>query len=105
MKYVVVAHGGSQYQLAEDQKLSVFQLDGEVGTVGKMENVLLSVDDDAVTVGTPTIKGASVSYKIEKQYQGKKLRVFKYKSKSRYRKTKGHRDHLTDIVITKITTK
>lgn len=102
MKYVVVAHGGTQYQLSEDQKVSLFHIEGEVGTLGKFENVLLTVNDDKVTVGAPSVKGASVSYKIEKQYQGKKLNVFKYKSKSRYRKTKGHRDALTDIVITKL---
>ena len=102
MKYAVVSPGGSQHLVEENQKLSVFHLEGEVGSVGTLSNVLLTVDDNKVNVGTPELKGASIEYKIDKQYRSRKMEIFKYKSKSRYRKTKGHRDILTDIIITKL---
>jgi len=102
MKYAVISHGGAQHQVEENQKLSVFHVEGEVGAVGTISDVLLFVDDKKVEIGSPLIKNASVEYKIDKQYRSRKMEVFKYKSKSRYRKTKGHRDIMTDIIITKL---
>lgn len=102
MKYAVIAISGSQYKIEENKNITVDNLNLKEGEVGTCDQVLLTVDDDKVKVGTPTVKGASVEYKVLKNYQGKKLRVFKYMSKSRYRKTTGFRSQLTDIQITKI---
>lgn len=102
MKYAVIAISGSQYKIEENQTVTVDNLNLEEGKTGSTDQVLLTVDGDKVKVGTPTVKDTSVEYKVLKNYQGKKLRVFKYMSKSRYRKTTGFRAQLTDIQITKI---
>jgi large subunit ribosomal protein L21 len=102
MKYAVIAISGSQYKIEENKNITVDNLNLKEGETASTDQVLLTVNDDKVIVGTPTVKGASVEYKVIKNYQGEKLRVFKYKSKSRYRKTTGFRAQLTDIQIIKI---
>jgi len=103
MKYAVIAISGSQFKVEENQKLSVDNLNLKEGEKGTTDQVLLTVNEDKISGGTPTVKNAQVEYKVLKNYQGEKLTVFKYKSKSRYRKTRGFRPQLTDIQITKIT--
>ena len=99
MKYAVIALSGTQYQVQEDQVITVDKLDPKTKSCSE---VLLIVDGDKVKIGQPLIKDAFVDFEIVKDYQGKKLRVSTYKAKSRYRKTKGFRPQLTDIKITKI---
>jgi large subunit ribosomal protein L21 len=102
MKYAIIATSGTQYRVEEDQVITVDKLDGEKDTKGKIESVLLIVNDDKIKIGNPTVKDASVEYQIVNQYQGDKVRISKFKAKSRYRKTMGFRAQLTDIKITKI---
>lgn len=102
MKYAVIAISGTQYKISENDIITVDNINLEEGVTATTDQVLLSVDEDNVTVGQPTIKDALVEYKVVKNYQGEKLRVFKYKSKSRYRKTQGFRAQLSDIQILKI---
>lgn len=102
MKYAIIAISGTQYKVEENKVITVDKLDLEEKKTGTVADVLLTVNDDQVSVGQPTVKGASVDYEVVKNYQGEKLRVFKYKSKSRYRKTQGFRAQLTDLKITKI---
>lgn len=102
MKYAVIAISGSQHQVEENQKIVVDNLNLKEEEKSSTDQVLLTVNEDKVVVGTPTVKNASVEFKVLKNYQGKKLHVFKYKSKSRYRKTTGFRAQLTEIQITKI---
>jgi len=103
MKYAVIAISGTQFRVEENQKLSVDNLNLKEGEKSSTDQVLLTTDGDKIKVGTPNVKGAEVEFEVLKNYQGKKLTVFKYKSKSRYRKTTGFRPQLTDIKITKIT--
>ena len=102
MKYAVIAISGSQYKVEENQTITVDKINLKEGETGTTDQVLLHVDEGKVQVGNPTIKGASVNYKVVKNYKGNKLRVFKYKAKSRYRRTQGFRPQLTDIQITQI---
>ena len=102
MKYAVIAISGTQHQVEENQKIVVDLLNLKEDEKSSTDQVLLTVNEDKVTVGTPTVKNASVEFKVLKNYQGEKLKVFKYKSKSRYRKTTGFRAQLTEIQITKI---
>lgn len=102
MKYAVIAISGTQIKISEDQIVTVDKLEGEVGAKLSTDQVLLTVVDDKVEVGTPTVKGATVDYEIVKSFQGKKIDVQTYKSKSRYRRHLGFRPQLTDIKITKI---
>ncbi len=105
MKYAVIAISGSQFKVEENQKLDVNNLNLKDGEKTSTDQVLLIADDKDIKVGTPTIKDAKVEFTVLKNYQGKKVHVFKYKSKSRYRKTMGFRPQLTQIQITKILTK
>lgn len=102
MKYAIIAVSGTQIKVEENQIITINKQDFGDKKTGTITEVLLSVDNDKVIVGQPTIKGASVDYEVLKNYQDKKLKVFKYKSKSRYRKTQGFRAKLTDLKITKI---
>ena len=99
MKYAVIALSGTQYKVEENQVITVDKLDPSIKSTSE---VLLTVDDDKVKVGTPTVKDASIDFERVKDYQGKKLQISTFKAKSRYRKTRGFRPQLTDIKITKI---
>jgi len=102
MKYAVVAVSGTQYRVEENQVITVDHLESQDNKTGTLDQVLLLVDGDKVNVGQPTVKNASVNYTVVKDYRGPKLKVFKFKSKSRYRRTQGFRPNFTDIKITNI---
>ncbi len=102
MKYAVIAISGSQYKIEEGQTITIDNLNLEPGKSATTSDVLLTVNEDKVEVGTPFVKGASVEYEVLKNYQDDKIRVFKFKSKSRYRRTQGFRSQITDIKINKI---
>ncbi len=72
------------------------------GSTVELDKVLLVADGDKVTVGTPTIDGAKVVATSEGEGRGKKIIVFKYKRKSRYRKKTGHRQSYTRLTIDRI---
>lgn len=102
MKYAVIAISGTQHKVEENQKIVVDFLNLKDGEKSTTDQVLLTVNDDKVVVGEPTVKGASVEFTVLRNFQGEKIKTFKYKSKSRYRKTTGFRAQLTEIQITKI---
>jgi len=72
------------------------------GDTVELDKVLLIAGDDRVTLGTPTIDGAKVMATSQGEGKGKKIIVFRYKSKVRYRKKTGHRQFYTRLVIDKI---
>jgi large subunit ribosomal protein L21 len=82
--------------------VEVEKLDGAVGEVINLSDVLLVADGDDVQVGQPTLDGASVSAKITGQYRGNKILVFRYRPKKRIRVRKGHRQYLTRLEIQSI---
>ena len=98
MKAIFVT-GGKQYMVEEGQELYVEKLDQEEGKEIVFDEVLY-VDGK---VGTPTVKGAKVVAKVLKQGKQKKILVFKYKPKKKYRRTQGHRQPYTKILIKSIT--
>ncbi len=100
MKAIFVT-GGKQYLVSEGTELYVEKLDNEVNTEVQFDQVLF-VDGK---VGNPTVKGASVVAEVLKHGKQKKIIVFKYKPKKKYRKTQGHRQPYTKIVIKKILVK
>ncbi len=105
MKYAVISLSGSQYKVVEDQVLTVSHIENEVDSKIVNNEVLMFADDKDVQVGTPFLTNASVELKVIKHFQGPKLDVFKYKAKSRYRKSHGHRDQLTQLQVTKLISK
>ena len=99
--YAIIETGGKQVRVEVGSKIYVEKLEAEVGSTITIDKVLL-VGDKAVKVGTPYVEGAKVTAKVEKQGLGKKIRVFKYKSKSNEHKTIGHRQPYTCLVIESI---
>jgi len=103
MKYAVIQIAGKQFRVEEGQELTVSQaIEVEEGKDLKVADVLLTVDGDKVTVGEPLIKGASVTLKVKTHQQSDKIRVAKYKSKSRYRRVYGHRHPETTLEVVSI---
>jgi len=102
--YAIVKTGGHQYKVAVGDQLNVEKLPVEAGEQIELHEVLLvSGDDDKVTVGTPLIAGAHVTATVVDQHRGVKIIVFKYKPKKRYRRKMGHRQDLTRLAINAIT--
>jgi large subunit ribosomal protein L21 len=100
--YAVIKTGGKQEKVAEGQRLDVELLDGEEGAEVTFTPVLL-VDGENVVAKAGELTGASVSARIVGLTKGPKIRGFKYKNKSRSRKSWGHRQKYTTIEITGIT--
>ena len=100
--FVIIKLNNRQYMVKKGDKLDVEKIEGKAGKKLTVKEVLFSQKSDKITIGTPMIKGAQVEAKIIRQFKGKKIKVFKYRAKSRYRKTKGHRQNLTQIEITKV---
>lgn len=98
MKYAVIKTGGKQYKVTEGQVIEVEKLESD-GTSFVFDEVLLVVDGDKVEIGAPTIAGMKVYADVVAEVKGEKIEVFKYKSKSRYRKHTGHRQKYTQLKI------
>ena len=99
--YAIIETGGKQVRVEVGSKIYVEKLEAEVGSTITIDKVLL-VGDKTVKVGTPYVEGAQVTAKVEKQGLNRKIRVFKYKSKSNEHKTIGHRQPYTCLVIESI---
>jgi len=102
MKYAVIQLQGKQYRVSEGDVLTIDQLDAEAGSELTISDVLLVAADDQTQVGTPTVAGSQVTLKVLEHGLDEKIRVFKYKSKSKYRKTHGHRQRVTNVSVVKI---
>lgn len=100
--FAIIKLNNRQYMVHKGDKVHVEKLEGKVGEKIIINEVLLDMKNGKISIGTPMIKGRKVEAKVVKQYKGKKIKVFKYRAKSRYRKTKGHRQNYTEIEITKI---
>lgn len=97
--YAVVRTGGKQYRVEEGRAIKVERLPGEVGDVVELGDVLLMDAGSGITVGSPSVEGARVLGTIAEQGRAKKIIVFRYKAKTRYRKKTGHRQQFTKIVV------
>ncbi|MDP2695843.1 MAG: 50S ribosomal protein L21 [bacterium] len=98
----IIETGGKQYKVAAGQKLKIEKLPPGEGEPVVFDKVLLTADGDSVKVGAPYVGGSKVEGKVLKQGRGRKIIVFKYHSKTRYRKKKGHRQEYTEVEITKV---
>lgn len=100
--YAIVRTGGKQYRVSEGDRIAVERLDAAEGEEVALGEVLLVADGERVTVGAPTVEGASVRARVDGHDRGRKVTVFKYKNKTRRRVLKGHRQHRTRLVVTGI---
>jgi large subunit ribosomal protein L21 len=100
--YAIIRTGGHQYRVEPGDTIEVEKLDGEPGSQVELGEVLMVSNDDGVQVGTPLVKGAKVIATVLRQGRGKKLVVFKFKPKKRYRRKTGHRQSITMLAIKEI---
>lgn len=99
--YAIIKTGGKQYCVEEGKVITIEKLDVEEGAEVAFDEVLL-VSGDSVKIGQPTVAGAKVTGKVLEQGKGAKIRIFKYKAKSNYRRRQGHRQPFTKVQIEKI---
>ncbi|WP_458412359.1 50S ribosomal protein L21 [Schinkia sp. CFF1] len=99
--YAIIETGGKQVKVEEGQAIYIEKLNAEAGETVTFDKVLM-VGGENVKVGSPTLEGATVTGKVEKQGRAKKIIVFKYKSKKNYKRKQGHRQPYTKVIIEKI---
>ncbi len=99
MTFAILETGGKQYKVALGQKIKVEKIEGNKDAILNFDKILLLGDGDNIKVGTPYVNGAKVEAKILRQAREKKKIVFRYHSKTRYRKKKGHRQSYTEVEI------
>ncbi len=101
--FAVIKTGGKQYRVTAKDLLKVEKVDGDPGQTIKFGEVLM-VGGDTVTIGTPTVTGASVAAEVVEQGRGPKVIAFKKRRRKNSRRKRGHRQELTTVRITEILT-
>jgi len=105
MMLAVIKTGGKQYLIEPKKKIKIEKLDIEVGKSVTFDKVLLVFKNKKLEIGKPLVKDAKVTGKVLAQDKHKKVVIFKYKPKKRYRIKKGHRQPFTLVQIEEIVTK
>lgn len=100
--FAIVETGGKQYRVAEGEVIEVEKLAVPEGETVTLDHVLMVADGEQMRVGKPLVEGARVEARVVDQDRGRKLIVFKYKPKTRYRVKTGHRQSLTRLQIERI---
>jgi len=101
-KFAIIETGGKQYRVSAGSKVKVEKIDAKEGVNFSFDKVLLRADGDKVEVGAPYLSGAKVEGTVLRQARERKKIVFKYHSKTRYKKKKGHRQHYSEVMINKV---
>ena len=99
MDYAIFKTGGKQYRVKQGDVLDVELLALEVGSIAEFDEVLAVSENGEVNFGSPTLSGAKVTAEVQSHYKDRKVIVFKYKSKTRYRRKLGHRQNYTRRLI------
>ena len=100
--YAVIASGGKQYKVSKGDSVRVEKLDGSVGSKVVFDSVLMLGEGEGAKVGTPMVSGATVEAEITEQGRNKKVLVFKFKQRKKFRKKYGHRQPYTELKVTDI---
>jgi large subunit ribosomal protein L21 len=100
--FAVIKTGGKQYKVAEGDTIVIEKLDAEAGKDVTFDSVLMLGSGESVTVGAPLVAGATVSGEITEHMRGPKLITRKKRQRQTYRRTIGHKQHLTTVTITSI---
>ncbi len=100
--YAVFRTGGKQFRVEPGTKLRVPTLEAEEGTTVSFDEVLITSDGDAISVGRPTVSGASVKAEVLRHGKDRKIIVFKRKKRKVYRRKQGHRQKFTEIRVAEI---
>ena len=102
--YAVVKTGGKQYRVAKDDTILVEKLEADEGAQITLDEVMMLGDGETVTVGRPTVANASVEAQVVSQTRGPKILIFRRKRRKNHRRLQGHRQDLTLLKITDIST-
>jgi large subunit ribosomal protein L21 len=97
--YAIIETGGKQYRVEQGSKIQVESLPGEKGAEISLEKVLLLATDSGIQIGKPIVAGAKVTAQVVAQDRGPKIIVFKKRSKKTYKKTIGHRQNYTELLV------
>ena len=100
--YAIVETGSKQYYVSPGQLLEVEKVDGDVGETVQLDRVLLLFDGKETRVGSPFVTGAKVVSEITQQRKAKKIIVFKFRKRTKYRRKQGHRQSLTRLRVKEI---
>ena len=103
MDYAILRTGGKQYRVSPGDIIDVEKLPVEPGAEIELEDILALSEKGEITIGQPLVEGAKVIAQVHAQARDKKIMVFKYKNKTRYRRTRGHRQAYTRLQIVEIT--
>ena len=103
MKSAIVRIAGKQYQVSENELLSVDHLDLEPSQTLEVTEVLLINDNDKIKIGQPFVDKAKVKLEVISQDRSPKIRVSTYKAKARQRKVHGHKQLMTTVKVTSVT--
>ena len=99
MDYAIFRTGGKQFRVKPGDVLDVEKLPVAVGSVAEFGDVLAVSDNGEVTFGSPQVPGAKVLASVQAHYKDRKIIVYKYKAKTRYRRKRGHRQTYTRLLI------
>ena len=99
--FAIIQTGGKQYRVSPGQKIRIEKLEISEGDVN-FDKVLLVNKNGRVEIGAPHVNGAVVSGRLVRNARARKIIVFKFKSKIRYRKTQGHRQNFSEVEISNI---
>ena len=101
--FAVIKTGGRQYRVVPNDVLEIGKIEGQVGTIVQLGEVLV-VGGDAPVLGTPTVSGASVAAEVLDHKRGPKVIAFKKRRRKNSRRKRGYRDEITVLRITEILT-
>ncbi len=99
MSFTIIETGSKQYKVAPGARIKIEKIEGEPKQEVKFDRVLCTYDGEHTEVGTPLLEGRVVVGKILRQARAKKVIVFKFHSKTRQHKKKGHRQEFTEVEI------
>ena len=99
--YAIVRSGGRQHKVAVGDVLEIDRIEDAVGASVSLQPLML-VDGDRVTAGASNLGTASITAEVLAETKGQKIRIFKYKNKTGYRKRQGHRQRYTQVRVTGI---
>ena len=102
MSYAVITTGGKQHKVAVGDQIRIETLEAAVGDKVTFEEVLAVNTEDGLKVGRPTLKGARVVARVLTQDKAPKVIIFKKKKRKQYRRTRGHRQGFTAVVVEEI---
>ena len=101
--YAIFKALGKQFKAEEGDIIRLPRMNAEPGSKVTFDDVLLTADGDAITAGTPLIKGAKVECEVIGEVKDKKIYVFRFKRRKNYRRKTGHRQKYTDVRVTGVT--